>query len=67
MEIFFDVKKCAHCGRDFVPAPYHTYKCDVNHQTKWLCGYKCYDTYLTKQESKGNRRKNYLRNIKRDT
>ena len=39
-------KKCAKCGKKFVPAPYHVYVSKrerINEHTKWYCGCSCYN------------------------
>ena len=39
--------RCLCCGRIFVPAPYHVYKCYEG----YFCRYNCYNKYLTEKES----------------
>ena len=36
-------KKCAVCGKTFIPAPMHVYKRKPGSSghTKWLCSYHC--------------------------
>lgn len=36
----FVERKCDHCGRTFVPAPYHAWKRDPG-RTYWFCSYTC--------------------------
>lgn len=34
-------KKCAVCGKVFIPAPLHVYKRMLQGRTKWFCSYHC--------------------------
>lgn len=54
-------RKCAYCGRKFIPAAYHSYKFGYRNQTKWFCKYTCMVKYReehkpSKREEKANER-----------
>lgn len=34
-------KKCAVCGKAFIPAPLHVYKRHYSNLIKWFCSYHC--------------------------
>lgn len=34
-------KKCAVCGKVFIPAPLHVYKRHYSNLIKWFCSYHC--------------------------
>lgn len=36
-----DEKKCAVCGKVFIPAPLHVYKRHYSNLIKWFCSYHC--------------------------
>ena len=49
-------RKCACCGRTFIPAPYHIYKKTYSGHVVYFCSYTCYNKGATK---KNIRRENH--------
>lgn len=56
-------RKCAHCGKNFIPAPFHIYKCEDENGTTMLCSYTCKLRYIEQREKQ--RRKRTEENKKR--
>ena len=52
-------KKCHLCGKNFIPAGLHMYKCDTGQGTVMFCSYTCWNKYLDKHE-----RKRYSKRLK---
>ena len=50
-------RKCTHCGRTFVPAPYHAWKRVVGTRTNWFCRYTCMTAW-----DRDNPHKKHIRN-----
>ena len=42
-------RKCACCGKTFIPAPYHIYKKAHNGHVIYFCSYTCYNKGETKR------------------
>lgn len=40
-----ETRNCALCGKEFVPAVYHTYRRVEGRKTKWFCKYTCMTAY----------------------
>ena len=41
MDYPFIERKCAECGKIFVPAVQHVFKTSAHGHVKWFCGYNC--------------------------
>ena len=41
MDYPFIERKCAVCGKNFVPAVEHVFKESAHGRIKWFCGYNC--------------------------
>lgn len=59
MNFPFVEKKCAECGKNFIPAIEHIFKDERDGKTLWFCGYTCNCAFNRKHPKvKGSRWKN---------
>jgi hypothetical protein len=58
--------KCAHCGKIFVPAPYHIYKCEDENGITMLCSYTCKLRYVEQRDEQRRKRSEERKKRKRE-
>lgn len=46
------VKRCPVCDKEFIPAPYHTYKIGRSKRPRYVCSYSCLRKYQLEKEAK---------------
>lgn len=59
-------RKCAHCGKIFVPAPYHIYKCEDENGHLLFCRYTCKLRYIEQRDEQRNKRTEENKKRKRE-